>query len=123
MILQEKDTMSEPKSPNFIAFQKVIDQIENIKSRPQCFVGSKDDIAGMDNLLWGLKIGIRLLIHDKWCYSKFNEIAQKHGYEMGSSLSNMYQQMRERGMSGEEIMKQRLQLEIEMYQELQKKNK
>ena len=93
----------------------IIGQLENVHKRPALFIGRKDDVDGVINFLQGFlaacdSLGFR--------YSRDinRQVIIESDWETGAE--GVWLQMRQKGMSEEEIVQELLRLEIKCWQKL-----
>lgn len=93
----------------------IIGQLENVHKRPALFIGRKDDVDGVINFLQGFLAACDAL---GFRYSRDinRQVIIESDWETGAE--GVWLQMRQKGMSEEEIVQELLRLEIKGWQKL-----
>ena len=93
----------------------IIGQLENVYQRPALFIGRRDDVAGAVDFLAGFLTACDAL---GFRYSRdiSRHVIVENEWEPSSQ--GVWLQMREKGLSEEEIVKELVQLEIKGWQKL-----
>lgn len=93
----------------------MIGVLENVYKRPALYIGRKDDVDGVVNFLQGFLTACDAL---GFGYSRDinRQVIVEDDWEPGAQ--GVWLQMREKGMSEEEIVKELVRLEIKNWQKL-----
>ncbi len=94
--------------------RKIIRILEAVKSRPEMYVGKRDDPKEIQTFLWGIHVICRTLTGVD--YDFFREIALKRGWK--NSPVGIVPSMREAGLSDEEIVTELITIDIEAYKQI-----
>ena len=96
---------------------RIVEILTKIKHRPAMFLRRPDDITSLDTLLTGFEMGVAAaggrdgVRHAQCLFAAMRH----HGYTSDPAAGDIYDQIRKRGMPREEIVQERLTLEIEAW--------
>jgi hypothetical protein len=97
--------------------ETILQALDYVQNRPAMYVGAPDNIAAIDTFLYGLGLGCSVL-GIGFGYLRYFETIRANGYKTSADVGALYEQMRERGLSEEEIVRERIRFEIETFQAL-----
>lgn len=110
--LEERSRLPRRIPPEIQA--SIFEMLEHIKLRPAMYVGKSDDVESLDHFLNGFGAG--LFTHGiRHTFPYFHKAMRAHGYEISALRESLYEQMRERELSDEAIVQERMMLEIESW--------
>lgn len=105
---------------NMIEFEKIIDDLKEVKQRPMMLVTPLTP-ENASIFLAGMQRGV-LLSQNLMTFSDFVHAYQFaiRNRKLEPTSLNPYRQLREKGMSEEDIIQEMIELEMEMYRMLKK---
>lgn len=94
---------------------KIIELLQNVKERPQMYVGSNDDTEKIHIFLWGVMLGVILSLNIDFedCISNRGKATRKRGFEYNAL--GISKELTEKGYDNSQIVIEQIEIEIEMW--------
>jgi len=93
----------------------IIGELENVYKRPAMYIGKKDDVDGIVKFFQGF-LGACDALGFGYSRDISRQVIVENGWEPGAE--GVWMQMRNKGMSEEDIVKEFVRLEIKKWQKL-----
>src|SRR3954462_799935 len=94
---------------------KIIDLLQQVKKRPQMYVGSDDDSEKTHIFLWGVMLGVILSLNLDFedCILNRGKATNKRGFEYNAL--GISKELTQKGYNNQQIVIEQIEIEIEMW--------